>query len=318
VLRERRWRDLARGVVALVAIVAGALSVLVFARVGALHGDTYTLYVPVGSARGVIPGTDVWLAGQRVGLVKRIDFAPATVDTARRLLIEVEILQTYQEYIRRDSYAQVRSGGSLIGAPVVYITVGTSGEPILADRAYMTSVAQADAETITSEIAIATRDIPATIQNIRAINAQFKGLRDVMGTLAGDEGAVELKVVTDRAARLTRRATAGDGSVALLVRDERLLERAASALTRADSLMRVLDADKATFGRPRGDRRLERAVIDVRNEVSIVRTRLSEARGTAGRLRADSAVLQELSRFERELGRTIEDFKRDPGRYVAF
>jgi hypothetical protein len=260
----------------------------------------------------------VWLAGQRVGTVKRISFAPVTADTNRRLLLELDMLEEYQELIRRDSYAQIRSGGSLIGAPVVYITVGSDREPVLRDGAYMSSRPQVDAEGVTSEVALAARDFPPIIRNIREIGAQIKGMRQTVGSLTDDERSVRFEVVGRRAAGLTRRATAGGGTVALALRDEALLDRARRAIARADSLGDMLGRDSTTIARLRADSALQRALIDARNELSIVRVRLARAHGTAGRAVADSAIVQQVARLERELERTIEDFKRDPGRYVAF
>ncbi len=52
--------------------------------------------------------------------------------------------------------------------------------------------------------------------------------------------------------------------------------------------------------------------------VARIRALLAEARGTAGRLTRDSALVQQLRRVERELGGVMSDFKRDPARFIAF
>ena len=316
--RDYAWRDLVGGVLAVIGVVGAALSVLIFARVGALRGDKYTLYAPVGEARGVIVGTDVWIAGQRAGQVKRIVFQPPTADTNRRLVLELDMLEEYKTLVRRDSYAQIRSGGSLIGAPVVYVTVGTEGQPALGNRAMLASRPQVDAEGFASDVAITTRELPEIIRNVRAISTKARALSEAAGALTGDERAVQLDMVSGRAARLTRRATAGGGTVALLLTDERMLDRATRAVARADSLMRLVGAEGTTIARVRGDSALQRAIADARNEISIVSARLARADGTAGRMVADSAILRELARFQRELGAIMQDVKKDPGRYIAF
>jgi len=66
------WRKLTGGIVALVAIIGGALAIIAFARVGSLRGDTYTAYIVADQANGIFKGTEVWLQGQKVGVVKGV------------------------------------------------------------------------------------------------------------------------------------------------------------------------------------------------------------------------------------------------------
>jgi hypothetical protein len=61
----------------------------------------------------------------KLGQVTAIDFLPLSADSAARLKVDMQILEEYRPVIRRDAVAQVRAGGSLVGAPVVYFTAGT-------------------------------------------------------------------------------------------------------------------------------------------------------------------------------------------------
>src|SRR5512138_567856 len=103
--RNLEWRDLKLGAIGLTIIVAGALSVLLFARVGALHGDTTDIYVVTDEAPGVLNGTEVWLSGEKVGLVRDVHFRSVNTDTLKRLAIHLEILSDRMPFIRKDAYA---------------------------------------------------------------------------------------------------------------------------------------------------------------------------------------------------------------------
>src|SRR6266550_2272131 len=129
--RHLRWSELTGGLIAAGVIAAITLVVLVFARVGDLHGKKVTLYVVTDEAEGVLAGTEVWLAGHKEGLVKDISFRSSTTDPSERLLIRTEFLKDALPNVRRDSYAQIRPGGGLIGTPVVYISSGTATSPVL-------------------------------------------------------------------------------------------------------------------------------------------------------------------------------------------
>lgn len=312
------WRRLIPGVLACMAIVGAAGSVLLFARVGALHGDTLRLYFSVDEARGVIPGSDVWLEGQKVGLVKDIQFRPPSSDTLGRLRVEIEVLARYQPQIRRDSRVQIRNGGSLIGAPVVYLNVGSPDEPVVQDGGRLLRGRQVDIEGVASQFAIASRDFPQIIQNIKTINGGAARAADRLSALGKERGTINFSTVTERATRLSARAAAGSGTIGLALRDTQLLARARHAMAHAATARQFLQSARGPLDRVRRDSTLFREIADVRNEVSIVRALLAEPRGTAGRVLADSAIVQQLTRLERELTETMRDLKKNPGRYIAF
>src|SRR6185437_2040871 len=95
----------------------------------ALHGRTTRLYLVTDVASGVLNGTEVWLAGKKVGLVRSVELRPPATDTAERIAIAMDVLDPYVRYIRRNSDVRIQPGGRLIGAPVVYIDVGTAAAP---------------------------------------------------------------------------------------------------------------------------------------------------------------------------------------------
>jgi ABC-type transporter Mla subunit MlaD len=130
--RIPRWSALIPGLVVSGAIAAAAAIVLVFGRVGRLHGRTTRLYVTTSQARGVIAGTDVWLDGEKVGRVEWVRFRPPATDTAERLLIALDVFASVRPLVRRDTRAQIRPGSSLIGAPVVHLVGGTPDAPEVA------------------------------------------------------------------------------------------------------------------------------------------------------------------------------------------
>ena len=79
--QDLRWRDLLPGLLALTACVLAAVFVLLYARVGALRGDTFPLVVLGGSSQDLLQGTEVWLAGQAIGQIEGVEFRPPSTDT---------------------------------------------------------------------------------------------------------------------------------------------------------------------------------------------------------------------------------------------
>ena len=316
--RTLRWRNLTGGLLALAGVVATALAVLFFGRVGALHGDTFRLYLRTSQARGLMKGSEVWLAGLKVGLVSHVEFLPVTTDTAERLVVAFDVLAPYLGHIRRDSYAQIRSGSTLIGAPVVWITPGTPAAPALGEDDTLRAIAQSDFEGITSRVALASQEFPVIITNIKTLSAQLNSAEGTLGALTGEDAPPQLDALRANVGHLTSVTFAGRGTLGRVVADTALAARVQRAVARADSIGALLSSDRTSLGRFRRDSTLAAAVSDVRDEVSIVRALLDEPRGSAGRAVRDRAVAQQLARLDVELGRLIADIKRRPLRYVNF
>ena len=74
-------------------ILGIVFSILLFARVGALHGDTDTVYVTAEDAAGVLPGTEGSPAGRKVGRVKAIRLRPITTGARQRVVSGTRSLQ---------------------------------------------------------------------------------------------------------------------------------------------------------------------------------------------------------------------------------
>jgi phospholipid/cholesterol/gamma-HCH transport system substrate-binding protein len=312
------WRSLIPGLIAVAVIVLATVALLMFAQVGALHGDTVRVYAATDQARGLLKGSDVWLAGQKVGVVADIRFQPVSTEPSQRLLLELELLEKHLPQLRGDSYAQIRTGGSLIGAQVVYLTTGTPTAPEVSAGDTLRAKPQGDTESVASQIAGASRQFPAIINNVKLLSSQLESARGTLGAFGAEEGVQKIGRIGERAADLGGRALGGDGSIGLLMRRSDHLGRARSAMARADSIRLLLASSSTTYGRLRRDSTLIREIGSVRNEVSIVKALLASPDGTAGRVRADSAIVRQLGLVEREFSALKRDIMRDPLRFIGF
>jgi phospholipid/cholesterol/gamma-HCH transport system substrate-binding protein len=312
------WRSLIPGLIAIAAIVLSTIALLMFAQVGALHGDTVRVFAATDQARGLLKGSDVWLAGQKVGVVSDIRFQSVNTPVSQRLLLELELLEEYLPQLRRDSYAQIRTGGSLIGAQVVYLTTGTVGTSAVGAGDTLRAEPQGDTESVASQIASASHQFPAIINNVKLLSAQLESARGTLGAFGAEEGVERLGRVGERAADLGGRAMGSAGTFGMILRRDDHMVRARSAMARADSIRTLLASRATTYGRLRRDSTLIAEITSVRNEVSIVRSLIAKPTGTAGRAIADSAIVRQLGVLEREFGTLKRDIMRDPLRFFGF
>jgi phospholipid/cholesterol/gamma-HCH transport system substrate-binding protein len=317
--RRTSWNELALGLAGLITIAIIAFGVLFFAPIGTLHGDTFRLFAVTDQARGVIRGTEVWLAGQKVGVVKDVTFLPPTYPANGRVLVSMDVLSSARDKIRLNSTAQVRSGGTLIAAPVVYVTIGTAAMRAVVPGDTIHALPQPDLETMTSEFAVASRQFPAIIDNIKILNNQLHSVDNTLGALGIEHGGTELARARAGAARLSSQISTPTGTVGLALSSGSVLTaRARQAMARADSIRTLLSSDRTSYGRFRRDSTLLRDMANLRAEIDTVRAQMTSPNGTLGRMRADSALFQALNGAEHEMTLIMADVHRRPLRYIHF
>jgi ABC-type transporter Mla subunit MlaD len=314
--RAQSWKDVWLGTVSLAALVAAAFAVLAFARVGALHGGTVRYYALTSHARGILPGSEVWLAGRRVGLVREVGFRPPSADTLHRVLLALDVLDEYQSAVSRAAPVAIRPGESLIGSPVVAIAM-----PALGARPAQpgdTLVADPSSEFDNLRTRLTTTlgtEVPLVLDNLKVLAAQLKAARGTLGAL-GIEGPERIGTTTTAARALMTRATGGAGTVGLALGRGDLTARARRVLARADQVRARAASRTSTVGRVRADSTLLRTVAQVRADLVVVQQLLEEPRGTAGRVLVDRALQLELARARAELDLLVADLQRNPLRYV--
>ncbi len=315
--RPLSWSDVRGGLVACLVIAVLVVGILKFARVGALHGNTFRLYALVGEARGVTKGSEVWLNGQMIGKISGIHFRqPQTADTLHRIQIDMELLERYRSAMRRDAQAQIRPGGSIVGPPVVYLSPGTARAPPLQPGDTVVTRPQADAEGAASQFSMAAREFPVIIANVKVLAAQLQSTEGTIGAFLNGPGLEGLGTAQIRATRLTKRMSGG-GSAGAIARSG-LAARAQRVMARVDSVRTLLASSRSSLGRLRRDSTLVGEVADIRNELTLVRADLDQSRGTAGRAMNDSALANAISETERQMTLLFDDLTKHPFRYLSF
>jgi hypothetical protein len=300
-------------VTASIAAVAAA-AILAFGRVGTLHGHTLRLFVATNEAQGVIRGTEVWFDGEKIGTVRGTRLRPYTVDTARRVLVELDVHSKDAVRIRQDSRAQIRPGSSQLGPPVVFFSGGTANAPGVRDRDTLISDPQSPLDVTRAKFADLEQQIPETRSDIDTLNTVFFSPNGTLGqaTRQSDvEAAREFRVLSHR---LNQRRAKAAGSLALVARGD-LMTLTRHALTTSDSLIALATGQQGIMARIRRDTTYLRTVAHARAELATVRTLLTTPTGTAGRVQVDSAIRRQLDDADARLRDLEYDAGKHPDRY---
>jgi ABC-type transporter Mla subunit MlaD len=314
-----QWRELRIGIIAAIALAAIALAVLLFARVGALRGDTFRLFLRTGSASGLMKGSEVWIGGKRVGRVANIRFLPPAGEDSGALLVEMEVVERHRQAIRRDSRAQIRPGARLIAAPVVRIGPGTPGSPMVGAGDTLRAQPQTDIQSMASRFGQATRELPAVMADVKRVNQALRSPGGTIGAFGSERGGVELAAVRARGGRIAASLSQRRGTLGRLLNGrEQLMGRAEQVLARADSVQGLFGSPDNAVGQFRRDSTLRLVIADIQSELSIVRALMQSPEGTAGRVASDRAIVEALMAAEREMGEIMADIRRRPLRYLNF
>lgn len=307
------WSSILPGLIALTAVLLIAAGILMFGGVGRIRGATIRLFVATNQARGVMRGTEVWIAGQKVGQVKDIAFRPPSTDTTSRLLIETRVRKRDAIQIRRDSRAEIRTGLRMIGPSVVYVSGGTSSSPAIEDGDTLYGM-QDGAELRRAKLKAAIALLKPSVAYARA---SFARLTDTTGTV----GAARSSGFADKMRRLRASVSRARGSFDGEGQAETALAVVASAratLARVDSIRAMLASSAGAVGRFRRDTSLMANVRDVRAELARVRGALGAADGNMSRFKTDSALTRSLANANDEMTLLMADMKRHPLRYLHF
>jgi phospholipid/cholesterol/gamma-HCH transport system substrate-binding protein len=311
--RTLAWRDLKVGVISLTLIITLVLSILLFARVGALHGDTTNIYVVADDAPGVLSGTEVWLSGQKVGLVKDVHFRPPSSDTLERLAIHLEILSKHMHYIRKDAWADIRPGGNLIGSPVVWISSGTSRVGPLNDGDTVKEISTGKMKPVGDRMEELGNRLGLLTDSGGKVLRLLQSQAGTAGRLVGT-GWPKVTKQTDEIARLARRAAAGEGSLARLVHGE-LGAHVARIRASKDSIAELMNTGRGNIGRFRKDSTLVKQISHLQSEVDSLRAKFSSGSGI-GKLKSDSTMSVEMRKLRQDLAALMADIKKRPLRYL--
>ena len=301
------------GIAAVVVLVAVTLFVLLFARSGALHGSRFRLFVAAPEANNLIKGSDVWLNGQRVGLVRNIAFDKPTAPPEVRVIIEIEVLSEVRKLIHLDSRASLRSGGTVIGAPVVYINSGSGAAREVVPDDTLRAAGNPDLEIAASRVTESAEQLPVLLADSREIVANATTTAHRMSVILG--AAPKSASLSKNASTLMGKLSSGRGSAGRIMHDTVLRARVARSMAAMDSLRQLLATRMADVGRFRRDSTLARAVRDLQGEVSLLRTMTASTDGAIGRMRADSSLRHGLDSALLELSALFADIKKHPTKY---
>jgi hypothetical protein len=309
----RPRRSTLLGSMLILGVLALALTIFFLDRlIGAFENRTMVVAV-LPAAPNLVQGTPVWIAGERVGTVRRIEFRPASIGPDERVALTLEIPERLRAILGPGTTVRITSA-RLIGEAVVDIVPGPPGGSPLAEG-----------DTIGGREALQVSDV---IDRMRVARAGFGLLARDFAALAESPALRDgrLAAVQTRFAAVSRelaalRAASADGTLARLMNDPALGATLGALGARARRL-------RAVLGEARSDRTGEAAAVAaafrdlaadadaLSADIARLRAEADVAAGTLPRLASDSALALALRRVQAQLDSLIQEARSNPFRFV--
>jgi len=232
-----------------------------------------------GDANGLREGSEVRLAGVRVGKVEKIILLPPSdVPNAPRVEAVMTVDGTIDgqpanQRIRSDSTAQQGSPSLLGNEMLINITPGTAvGQPV-------------------AENAILPSSSSNTVNDFAT---------------SGTDLAQRLSKLSDEISGIVRDVKEGKGTVGRLFSDEALYNNLNATIRETEDVMKQVRSGNGSAGRFINDPALYNNANDIALQLKAISADLRAGRGTAGKLLTDDELYNRINRTADRLDRSVD------------
>lgn len=314
------WDQLKVGIVIVVAIAVIGVAILKLGQSAHLFTSRYTLVTYVPSTAGLRVGGQVTVAGQLAGSVKSVDFLPVDTDTTRNLKITVEIDQSLQEQVRRDSQAKLKTQG-LLGDKIFDITPGTPKYAVLQNGETLKLGEALDYEAVLVQASTALDQVSSLTGSLQKVANEVATGEGTIGQLMTNRSLYDqLNSTLASTNTMISRLQNPKGTIGQLLNDPTMYNNLNHILGSADTLVAALgtgvNSGNGTVGKLLRDDQLYNRLVTAVAGVDTLVGSLQHGNGTVNKLFTDADLYDQILKAVTSLNSVLTDVRRDPRRYT--
>lgn len=227
------------GIVVLIGFL-GLVFVLFNISGGGLLRSQYTLYGRFAHVKGLHMGSEVSLSGLRIGVVRDIEVAQ---DGSKDLIAEMAITKKFQERVRADSVASIRTQG-VLGDKYIEVSIGSPDEKVIEAGAFINTQEPTDlftkSGTLVEDISkqfTKGGDFESLMQhlniiakNVAAMTTEMRRNKGLMHELISGTSGEKINRAASHLESTMRKIDSGEGSLGALINDPTVYEDVKSML----------------------------------------------------------------------------------------
>lgn len=308
------------GIVAFIGLLLLLLAVYEVGKLFDVFADRYEIVTLVESAAGLMEGSPVTLAGQRIGQVSEIEFVPIQQRRAdNNVMMLLSVNQSVQEQIRTNSTATIRSQG-LLGDKLVDLEPGTTDAPVLQPGDTLRYASSMDMDDLMASAAETMDSLRLMVTDLQVVTRQLVRGEGSLGKLVYDDALYDqLASATGEMASLIRAVNSREGAIGRMLHDPALYIQLNRSVSRMDSITTRILAGEGTMGRLFTDDGLyqDLAGMASRTDTTMIQlqelvTAFNDEEGSLRRMLADPTLYDEFLRTIVELQAVIQIIRQDP------
>ena len=199
-----------------------------------IFSRSYTLYGKFSHVKGLHMGSEVALAGLRVGVVNHLTI---TNDGKKELDVELAIEKQYQDKIRQDSIATIRTQG-VLGDKYIEISIGSMDFKTLQDGESITTAEDPDIITKSGNLVSGISkqfqpggDLETLMKNLNVVAANLAHIttsvrhdKSILHELIYGNSGVKVNNATSHVEEIMRKKNRGEGTLGALINDPTVYE----------------------------------------------------------------------------------------------
>ncbi|MDD4648477.1 MAG: MlaD family protein [Desulfoplanes sp.] len=208
----------------LITVLVAILAIIVYVGIqNDLFADKVTYYVSSNTGENIERGIPVRVSGFKIGNVQKV-----YLDNVGNIKVELEILERYQKWIRKDSKIILDQEG-IIGNSYFKLIPGSDTSPMLKEDAIIKLSKVAGLNEL-------IQDAEPVIKNLKEIVAN---IRDITNSFLDKKGQVQ-SILTNTE-QISERILRNKGMLYYLTEDPRPVDQLNSILARTDHAVQSID-----------------------------------------------------------------------------
>jgi len=334
------WSELKVGALIIICLAILSAIVVLVLGVESPFAARYTLYTYLPNIGGLRTDSPVMLEGVDVGTTDSYEFAK---ELDKGVRIRMRIQKKYQDRIRSDSIAKLRSLG-LLGDKYIEISQGTSQGRSLKEGESITGAPPVDLDQMIAQGTHTFDNVSDTVNNIKTLTERLNHGEGTVGKLLNDdqlytnmteltrkinrgEGSVgsflndrslfnELNKTASNFRKVSEKVEGGEGLAGKLLSDSKVAASFENTITRLETVIARLDKGEGSLGKLSVDPALYNNLNQISANLRPVTDRMNHGQGTAGKLFHDQELYDNSNKVMKEVLLLVQDIRKDPKKYL--
>jgi phospholipid/cholesterol/gamma-HCH transport system substrate-binding protein len=307
--KEIAWSALKAGIVISAGLALFFIAIFFSGAMGSLFAPRANLYVRFADARGLRPGSPVWLLGVEIGSIKEIQFADTVME------VKLSVKRSALNFIYSDAKASILNMG-LLGDKYVAIEPGRSSTNPIKPGSHLRGETAVTMEEILSASVKSASGVNSFISRLDSIVVSInRGEGSLAKLLKSPEIYAEIRSSTSSIAQLLQGIQRNRGTLGHLIQDSLLYQELTSAGASFGEVGRALNDSSLLFGRLMSDGRIHTMITATLENAARVTGRIDSGKGVLGTLTRNDSLARSMENLVSNLNGLVDSIKKNPKKY---